>query len=101
YIKKEEVEEINEALNGSFEGIGVQFDMFHDTVMVVSPIFGGPSEKMGILSGDKILSADGKAISGVGFSDEQVISTLRGKKGTKVNVLILRKGVDQPMNYQI
>ncbi len=74
YIPKKRVQEMNESLKGSFHGIGIQFDIYRDTVLVISTISGGPSEKLGIQSGDRIIKADGHVISGVGLTDEKVTS---------------------------
>ena len=90
YIPKEELQKMNEPLEGNFEGVGIQFNILHDTLMVVSPISGGPSEKVGIQSGDKIIKIDGENIAGVGLKNSDVQDKLRGKKGTKVNVEIMR-----------
>jgi carboxyl-terminal processing protease len=92
YLTREEVAQLNEPLQGNFEGIGVSFNILNDTVYIISPISGGPSEKVGILAGDRILRVDGKNIAGIGITNEQVFNLLKGKKGTKVTLGILRKG---------
>ncbi len=92
YLTPKEVEEMNEPLQGNFEGIGVSFNILNDTVYIISPISGGPSEKSGILSGDRIIKVNGKNIAGISITNDQVFSLLKGKKGTKVNLSILRKG---------
>jgi len=92
YLTPEEVEEMNEPLQGNFEGIGVSFNILNDTVYVISPISGGPSEKVGIVAGDRIIRVDGKNVAGISINNEQVFSLLKGKKGTRVNLSILRKG---------
>jgi carboxyl-terminal processing protease len=91
-LSKKELKEANEPLQGNFEGIGIQFNILNDTIVVVSPIPGGPSEKLGIMAGDKIVKIEGKNVAGIGITNSQVIKTLRGPKGTKVNVTIYRKG---------
>ncbi len=92
YLTPKEVEEMNEPLQGNFEGIGVSFNILNDTVYIISPISGGPSEKVGILAGDRIIKVDGKNIAGISINNDQVFALLKGKKGTRVNLSILRKG---------
>jgi len=101
YLTKEEVEQLNEPLQGNFEGIGVSFNILNDTVYIVSPISGGPSDKVGIMSGDRILKVDGTTIAGVGITTEKVFSMLRGKKGSKVNVTVLRKDAGDLIDFEI
>jgi carboxyl-terminal processing protease len=90
YLSKEEVQSANEPLQGSFDGIGVQFQILHDTILVVEPIQGGPSEKLGIRSGDKIVKIDGENVAGIGIKNSDVMKKLKGPKGTKVTVGIER-----------
>ena len=90
YLSKEEVQSANEPLQGSFDGIGVQFQILHDTILVVEPIQGGPSEKLGIRSGDKIVKIDGENVAGIGIKNSDVMKKLKGPKGTKVAVGIER-----------
>lgn len=101
YIPKEDLEEVNEPLKGNFEGVGIQFNILRDTIYVVDAIAGGPSERLGIRSGDRIVSIDGENVAGVGFKNSDVMKRLRGKKGTKVNVLILRKAEAEPLDFTI
>ena len=101
YIPKEELQKMNEPLEGSFEGVGIQFNILHDTLVVVSPISGGPSEKVGIMPGDKIIKVDGENIAGVGLKNSDVQRLLRGKKGTKVTVSILRRGEKKLLDFTI
>lgn len=101
YIPKEELKKMNEPLVGNFEGIGIQFNILHDTLMVVSPISGGPSEKVGLRAGDKIIEVDGENIAGIGLQNSDVQKKLRGKKGTKVNVGIKRRSVKETLNFTI
>jgi carboxyl-terminal processing protease len=101
YIPKEELKKMNEPLVGNFEGIGIQFNILHDTLMVVSPISGGPSEKVGLKSGDKIIEVDSENIAGIGIQNSDVQKKLRGKKGTKVNVGIKRRGEKETLNFTI
>lgn len=101
YISAEEVQEANEPLQGSFDGIGIQFNILHDTIMVVEPIQGGPSEKLGIKAGDKIVEVEGTKMAGVGVKNSDVLAKLRGPKGTVVRVGIERKGVKEVLYFNI
>ena len=92
YISKEEVEKMNEPLQGNFEGVGISFNVFRDTLMVVTTIPGGPSEKVGLRAGDRIVQVDAKKIAAIGLKNTDVYDLLRGKKGTKVDLKIKRKG---------
>jgi carboxyl-terminal processing protease len=101
YISKEDIDKANEPLVGSFEGIGVSFQIFKDTILVIAPIPGGPSDKLGILAGDKIVKIDGEDATGSEINNKFVFDKLRGKKGTKVNVGIFRKGKKDLIDYTI
>lgn len=101
YIPEKELKRMNEPLEGNFEGIGIQFNILKDTLLVVSPISGGPSEKLGIRSGDKIINIEGELVAGIGLKNSDVTKKLRGKKGTKVTVDILRKGEKKLIPYEI
>jgi carboxyl-terminal processing protease len=101
YINKADFDKMNEPLQGNFEGIGVSFNILRDTLFVISPIVGGPSEKVGIQSGDRILKVDGKNIAGIKITNEIVYSLLRGTKGTKVTVSILRRNEPSLIDYTI
>ena len=101
YIPKEDLEEVNEPLKGNFEGVGIQFNIIRDTIYVVDAIPGGPSERIGIRAGDRIVSIDTENVAGVNFKNTDVMKRLRGKKGTKVDVSILRKGEQTPLDFTI
>jgi len=101
YISKAEVEKMNEPLQGNFEGVGISFNVFHDTLMVVGTVPGGPSEKVGIRSGDRIVSVDAKNIAGVGLKNTDVYDYLRGKKGTKVDLKVRRKGEINLLDFTV
>ncbi|PCI94083.1 MAG: peptidase S41 [Flavobacteriales bacterium] len=101
YIPKEELKKMNEPLVGNFEGVGIQFNIFRDTLMVVSPISGGPSEKVGLRAGDKIIEVDGENIAGIGLQNSDVQKKLRGKKGTKVDVSIKRRNIEKTLKFTI
>ncbi|MDW3196822.1 MAG: S41 family peptidase [Cytophagales bacterium] len=101
YISTTDIDLIRSQLQGNFEGIGIEFNIFKDTIYVVAPLSGGPSEKVGLLSGDKIVKVDGETIAGVGFTNRDVVSRLRGEKGSAVNVSIKRSGNDDLLNFEI
>lgn len=101
YIPAEDVARANEGLEGNFEGIGIQFNILHDTITVVSPIAGGPSEKLGIMAGDKIVTIEGNTVAGIGITNKDVADKLRGDKGTKVDVGIARRGKETLLDFEI
>jgi len=101
YISKEDVEKANEPLEGSFEGIGITFQIFKDTILVIAPVPGGPSDKLGIMAGDKIVSINDMDATGDEIDNQWVMDHLRGKKGTKVDVSIYRKGRSNLIDYTI
>ena len=101
YIPKKDVERTNEPLEGSFEGVGLTFQIYKDTILVISPIPGGPSDKVGILAGDKIIKVNGEDAFGEKITNQWVMDHLRGKKGTKVNVSIYRHGVKGLLEFTI
>jgi carboxyl-terminal processing protease len=99
YIPAKQLESVEESFRGDFEGIGIEFQIVNDTLTVVSPITGGPSEALGIMSGDRIVKIDGKEI--IGISNDGVRDKLRGRAGTKVSVSIVRPGVKNLQIYEI
>jgi carboxyl-terminal processing protease len=101
YISAKDVQEENEPLQGNFEGIGIQFNLLNDTIIIISPIPGGPSEKVGIQAGDRIISIAGEKVTGVGMNTTGVQKRLRGPKGTKVDVTIFRKGEKELLDFTI
>ena len=101
YITLEEFNEVNDPLLGSFDGIGVQFRLEKDTIAIVNVIKGGPSEKVGILAGDRILYVDDTLVASKKLTNEDVMRKLKGPKGTKVRVKVLRRGVDGLLDYTI
>lgn len=101
YISKEDVEKANEPLVGSFEGIGVTFQIYQDTILVISPVPGGPSDRAGIMAGDKIVTINGEDAFGKKVNNEYVAEHLRGKKGTKVVLGIKRGKSDELMDYEV
>lgn len=101
YVNKDEVKEMNEPLQGNFEGIGIQFNLLNDTILVISPISGGPAEKVGIRAGDRIIKINSENVAGVSITNTTVRSRLMGEKGTKVNVSIIRRGSSQLLDFTI
>ena len=101
YISLDEFNEVNDPLLGSFDGIGVQFRLEKDTVAIVSVIKGGPSEKVGILAGDRILYVDDTLVAGKKLTNEDVMRKLKGPKGTKVDVRVLRRDVEGLLDFTI
>lgn len=101
YISKEELKEMEEPLVGNFDGVGIQFNILEDTIVVVNTIVGGPSEKLGILAGDKIVKIESENMAGIKIKNKDVISRLRGTRGTVVKVSIFRKGVKNLIEYSI
>lgn len=101
YISAKDVKEMNEPLNGNFEGIGVQFNLLRDSIIVVEPITGGPSEKVGIRAGDRILTIDNEKVAGIKMTTFGVRSRLMGPKGTKVNITVYRRGEKDILDFTI
>lgn len=101
YNNAEEVKKMNEPLQGNFEGIGVQFQMIEDTLLVIQPVSNGPSEKVGILAGDRIIAVNDSAIAGVKMSTEDIMTRLRGPKNSEVKLTIVRRGVDDPIYFTV
>lgn len=101
YSTPKEVKALNEPLSGSFEGIGVQFNIVEDTLLVIQPVTGGPSEKVGIVAGDRIVSVNDTAIAGVKMSKEDIMRRLRGPKGTKVMLGIVRRGIKDTLSFKV
>ena len=101
YLNKEEVKEMNEPLQGNFDGIGVQFNMLNDTLFIINTVSGGPSEKVGVLAGDRIISVNDTTIAGVKMKTPDIMKRLRGPKGTKVNIQVQRRGVKDLIAFRI
>ena len=99
YIPAQDRIAANEDLRGNFDGIGVEFNIFQDTIVVVTPLSGGPSEALGVQSGDKIIRVDDKNLAGIGVTSADVMKALKGPKGTEVKVTILRRGKE--IDYKI
>ena len=101
YTTARETKAMNESLNGSFEGIGVQFNMQEDTLIVIQTVTNGPSEKVGIQAGDRIIAVNDTAIAGVKMSKEEIMKRLRGPKGTKVRLTIIRRDIDERLTFVV
>lgn len=101
FIDKDEVAKMNEPLVGNFDGIGVSFQLLDDTIHVVDVISGGPSEKVGMLAGDKIVKVDDMPATGDTIKNDWVFKHLRGKKGTKVSVSVIRGKSKTPIVFEI
>ena len=101
YIPAEDLQAMNEPLEGNFEGIGVEFHIQQDTIMVVTAVSGGPSDQLGIRSGDRIVKVEGKNVAGIHITNTQVTQMLRGQRGTKVTVSIYRRGNSKLVDYTI
>ncbi|MBO5185859.1 MAG: S41 family peptidase [Prevotella sp.] len=101
YSTPKEVKSMNEPLAGNFEGIGVQYNMIDDTLMVIQPIAGGPSERVGIMAGDRIVTVNDTAIAGVKMSRDEIMRRLRGAKGTKVRLGVARNGIKGNLEFTV
>ena len=101
YIPSEERELSQSQLEGAFEGIGIEFNILKDTIYVVAPLSGGPSEKIGIMSGDKIVAVDNENVAGIGITNRDVFKKLRGKKGSEVVVSIKRRNETEVLDFNI
>ena len=101
YSTPKETKEMTEPLNGSFEGIGVQFNMSEDTLVVIQPTLNGPSEKVGIVAGDRIVGVNDTAIAGVKMSKEEIMRRLRGPKGTIARLKVVRRGIRDTLRFDV
>ena len=101
YTDAKETKAMNEPLQGDFEGIGVQFNMINDTLVVIQPVVNGPSEKVGILAGDRIVNVNDSSIAGVKMERIDIIKRLRGRNGTKVKLGIVRRDVKGTLTFVV
>ncbi len=101
YIPAEELQKANEPLEGSFEGVGITFQVYNDTIQVIAPIPGGPSEKVGVRPGDKIVKIDGEKSTGEKINNQYVFDHLRGEKGTTVEMTVYRGSSDRVIDFTI
>ncbi|MCI4667880.1 MAG: S41 family peptidase [Bacteroidia bacterium] len=101
YIPAKELSPINEEMEGGFDGIGVQFNILEDTIYIETPLAGGPSEKVGIMSGDRIVEVDGKLVAGIKINNTDVYKYLKGPKGSKVKLGIKRRGHKELLEFTV
>ncbi len=101
YTTAKETKAMNESLGGSFEGIGVQFNIQNDTLLVIQPVTNGPSEKVGILAGDRIVAVNDTAIAGVKMARDEIVRRLRGPKGSKVALTVVRRGIKDKLVFNV
>lgn len=101
YLPPEDLQKAEEDLQGGFDGIGIQFNVPADTAIITNIIAGGPSEKAGLMTGDRILKVGGKQIAGVKMAQDSMVSLMRGKRGTKVVVTVKREGLAKPLDFEI
>ncbi|MDL2289876.1 S41 family peptidase [Paludibacteraceae bacterium OttesenSCG-928-F17] len=101
YIPLEEVQRVREPLQGSFEGVGIAFQLMEDTLLVIQTVAGAPAERVGVMPGDRIITVDGETIAGVKMQNSDIMKRLRGVKGSEVEVEILRRGEKELMTFKI
>ncbi len=101
YIPAKEFQGMNEPLEGGFDGIGIQYNMSSDTIIVINPVKSGPSERLGVLAGDRIVKINGRVVAGVKFPADSVPKLLKGQTGTKVKIGVKRKGVSELIDFEI
>lgn len=101
YIPASDLQEVNEPLDGGFDGIGITFNMPEDTIIVITTIPGGPSERVGLIPGDRIVTIDDSTVAGVDINQNDIVKMLKGPNGTSVKVGVSRKGVDEPITFEI
>ena len=101
YIPASEIALARAQLEGDFEGVGIEFNIQKDTILVVAPISGGPSDQVGVQAGDKIIAVDGKSVAGIGITNKGVFEKLRGPKGTKVQLTMKRKSEQKPLTFTV
>ncbi|HET6242959.1 MAG: S41 family peptidase [Bacteroidetes bacterium] len=101
YISPKELAAHNDPLEGNFEGIGIEFSVQKDTVTVITPIAGGPSEAAGIIAGDRFIKVDGVTIAGINIANEDIVSKLKGRKGTMVTISVLRRSSEKLIDFNV
>ena len=101
YIPAKDLQSVNEELDGSFCGIGVQFTLNNDTITVIEVISGGPAEKVGMMAGDRIVKVDGENVAGIGITQEQVLKQLRGERDTRVKLGVKRPNAKKTLTFEV
>ena len=101
YIPAKDLKDVNEPLQGNFEGIGIQFNMQNDTIVVISVISGGPSEMVGLQPGDRIVKVNDTVVAGKNMSTDKIVSMLKGEKGTEVDITVQRGSSSKPLHFTI
>ncbi len=101
YIPAKDLKRVDEPLKGNFDGIGIQFNILNDTLLIVNTISGGPAEKVGVMAGDKIITINDSLFSGTGISNEDVVKQLKGKKGSTVKIGVKRQSAKDLLNFDI
>jgi carboxyl-terminal processing protease len=101
YVSREELEELNEQMEGEFEGIGVSFNVLDDTIYIIRAIPGGPSERVGVLAGDRIVKVEGKNVAGIGITTRDVQGLLKGEKGSRVEISVKRRNRQELLDFSI
>lgn len=101
YTSPEETRELSEPLEGNFSGIGIRFQMVSDTLYVIEVVSGGPSERVGIIPGDRIIACNDTVIAGVKMKNTDIMKRLRGPKGTEARLKVMRKGVEEPLEFRV
>jgi len=101
YIPAAELERVNEPLEGNFSGIGIQFNILNDTLVVIQTIANGPSQKVGIQAGDRITKVNGEDVAGKNMPSDSIVGRLRGPRGSEVHVAVLRRNVDKTLSFEI
>ncbi|MEF8811901.1 MAG: PDZ domain-containing protein, partial [Bacteroidales bacterium] len=101
YIPAKDLKDVNEPLQGNFEGIGIQFNMQNDTIVVISVISGGPSEMVGLQPGDRIVKVNDTVVAGKNMSTDKIVSMLKGEKGTEVDITVQRRSSSEPLHFTI
>ncbi len=101
YIPPGDIDLVQSQLDGNYEGIGIEFNIFNDTIFIISPLSGGPSEALGIRTGDRIIQVDGESVAGVGINNRKVIDLLRGEKESEVTISVLRRGESDLIEFVI
>src|ERR1051325_954114 len=101
YISAKDLADVNESLEGNFDGVGIEFNVYRDTICIIAVVKGGPSEKAGLLAGDKLVKVEGENVTGEKTKDREVTKKLRGRRGTKVKVSILRSGEPRLLDFTV